>query len=144
MAFPVLRTRALRPPHTQTWSPFREVDELQRLLTGAAAGTEQAWSPAADVREAEEEYVVDIEVPGVKREDIAVDLAEGTLTVSGQVAEREGHFRRRARRTGQFRYSVGLPEGVDAEQVGAELADGVLTVRVPKRPEDAARRIEIK
>ncbi|MBB3052515.1 HSP20 family protein [Prauserella isguenensis] len=145
MAFPVLHTRAPRRLHTTipAWSPLRELDELQRLLTADADGAPQAWSPAADVRETDEEYVVEIEVPGVKREDIAVDLADGTLTVTGETTEREGHFRRRTRRTGQFRYAATLPEGVDTEQVGAELADGVLTVRVPKRPEDTARRIEI-
>ncbi|GAA1232274.1 hypothetical protein GCM10009676_14280 [Prauserella halophila] len=147
MAFPVLRTtRTPRPLHT--WSPVRsplhDVAELQRLLTSGADGTPQTWSPAADVRETDEEYVVEIEVPGVKREDIAVDLADGKLTVSGEVTEREGHFRRRTRRTGQFRYAATLPEGVDTEQVGAELADGVLSVHVPKLPEDTARRIDVK
>lgn len=146
MAFPVLRTRAPRRLHTTfpTWSPLREFDELERLLTGGTDSTPQAWAPAADVRETDEEYVVEIEVPGVKRDDISVDLADGVLTVSGEVTEREGHFRRRTRRTGQFRYAATLPEDVDTEQVGAELADGVLTVRVPKRPENAPRRIEIR
>ncbi|GAA1217569.1 Hsp20/alpha crystallin family protein [Prauserella alba] len=146
MAFPVLRTRTPRTLHAPapTWSPLREFDELQRLLAGAADNRTAAWSPAADVRETDEGYAVDVELPGVKREDIAVDLAEGRLTIDGEIAEREGNFRRRARRTGQFRYAVTLPEGVDPNQVSAELADGVLTVRVPKRPEDAARRIEIK
>ncbi|MCR3721627.1 MULTISPECIES: Hsp20/alpha crystallin family protein [Prauserella salsuginis group] len=146
MAFPVLHTRTARPLRTSTptWSPLRELDELQRLLAGAANDRTPAWSPAADVRETDEAYTVEIELPGVKREDIAVDLTEGTLAVSGEIAEREGHFRRRTRRTGQFRYAVTLPEGVDPDQVSAELAEGVLTVQVPKRPEDATRRIEIK
>lgn len=146
MAFPVLRTRAPRPLHTSVpvWGPLREFDELQRLLAGTTEGSPRAWSPAADVRETDEEYVVEIEVPGLAREDISVELAEGRLTVSGEIAEREGHFLRRTRRTGQFRYVATLPEDADTEQVGAALADGVLTVRVPKRPEDTARRIDIE
>ncbi|KID28214.1 Hsp20/alpha crystallin family protein [Prauserella rugosa] len=145
MALPVLRNnRTLRP--FDVWNPgwsLREFDELTRLLTTGPNGESHAFAPAADVRETDEAYVVEVEVPGVKRDDITVDLADNVLTVSGEVNEREGRFRRRTRRTGQFRYSVSLPEGIDTEQVGAELADGVLTVNVPKRPDTGTRRIEI-
>ncbi|OLT46921.1 hypothetical protein BJF85_00095 [Saccharomonospora sp. CUA-673] len=149
MAFPVLRTNRTprplgvsSPSWGQPWNPFREFDELARALN--AGTSSQTWAPAADVRETDEAYVVEVELPGVQRDDITVDLADNVLSISGEIAEREGTFRRRTRRTGQFRYGVTLPEGVDAEQIGAELADGVLTVTVPKRPDEGTRRIEIK
>lgn len=147
MAFPVLR-HGRTPRALDVWTPvgtpFPEFDELARLLHDRTGGAQQAWRPAADVRETDEEYVVEVEVPGVAREDITVDLDGTVLSVSGEVAERASNYRRRTRRTGQFRYAVTLPEGVDTEQIGAELADGVLTVRVPKQPDEGTRRIEIK
>ncbi len=101
------------------------------------------WRPAADVEETAEAYLVELEVPGVKREDISVEFGGGELAVSGEVEERErvGFLRTRTRPVGRFDYRVSLPAEVEDDQVTASLSEGVLTVRVPKT--DRARRRSI-
>lgn len=134
------------------WDPFREFDEvygrLGRLMDSVAGHFDsawQAWSPMADVSETEDAYVVEAEVPGVKRADINVDLAGRQLTISGErkEKERQGWFRYRTRRVGRFHYSVTLPQDVDADKIDAKLADGVLTVRAPKSEVAKPRRITV-
>lgn len=134
------------------WDPFREFEDLysrmNRLMESVAGRFDtdwRAWSPMADVSETDDAYVVEIEVPGIKREDIAVDLVGRELTVTGERKEtqRQGWFRHRTRRTGQFRYSVTLPHDVDADRIDASLVDGVLTVRAPKSDTAKPRRITV-
>jgi HSP20 family protein len=104
-----------------------------------------AWAPPADVTETGEAYLVEVELPGVKRHDLAVGLAGTELSISGEVVEKErkGLFRHRTRRVGQFSYRVTLPQDVDADKVQADLTDGVLTVRVPKTEAAKPRRIAV-
>ena len=134
-----------RPRAVAGWDPFRELDELTQrvnsLWEADLTGDLHGWAPLADVEETDDAYVVEIDLPGVKRDDIDIQLSDRQLTVSGEIKEKErtGILRRRTRRVGEFRYSVTLPAEVDAEKVSAHLDDGVLTVRVPK-PEQAERR----
>ena len=104
------------------------------------------FTPRADVEETDDAYVIEVEVPGVNKKDIDVSVAGRRLTITGEHKERDrvGILRRRTRRVGRFEYDIQLPGDVDDEGVGAELADGVLTVRVPKATTERARRIEIK
>jgi HSP20 family protein len=131
------------------WDPFRELDELadrvNSLWEAGVTGGLQAWAPLADVEETEDAYSVEIELPGVRREDIDIQLDDRQLTVSGEVKEKEraGILRRRTRRVGRFQYSVTLRADVDADDVSARLNDGVLTVRVPKTAQAKPRRIAI-
>ena len=106
----------------------------------------EGFTPRADVEETDDAYVIEVEVPGVNKKDIDVSVAGRRLTITGERKERErvGILRRRTRRVGRFEYDIQLPGDVDDEGVGAELADGVLTVRVPKATTERARRIEIK
>ena len=131
------------------WDPFRELDELYDRMnrlweTGLVPGADR-WSPLADVEETEDAYSVEIELPGVAREDIDIQLDHRELTVSGEIKEKErsGVLRRRTRRVGQFHYAVTLPGDVDADNVDAQLRDGVLTVRVPNAAHLRRRRIPI-
>ena len=138
-----------RPRAVAGWDPFRELDELtQRVnsLWEANVGVDlHGWAPQADVEETDDAYVVEIDLPGVKRDDIDIQLTDRQLTVSGEIKEKErtGILRRRTRRVGQFQYSVTLPADVDADEVTAHLDDGVLTVRVAKPEQAKPRRIEI-
>lgn len=95
--------------------------------------------------ETEQEYVLDIELAGVRREDVAIEANGNQLVVSGELKEkeREGRFHRRTRRTGAFSYRVTLPRDVDSDKIDATLEEGVLTVRVPKSEAAKPRRIEI-
>lgn len=108
----------------------------------------QSWTPLADVAEDDSEYRVVVEVPGVAREDISIDMEGQDLTVSGQYGKEEsgghGHLRHSTRRSGRFEYSVRLPHAVDTDRCTAELKDGVLTVVAPKVSDPGQKRIEIK
>jgi HSP20 family protein len=109
------------------------------LLAEAAA-----WTPPVDIEEQDDAYVLEVELPGVQREDVSIELGGNELMITGELKERErtGIVRRRTRRVGRFDYRVMLPSEVDAESIEAKMNDGVLTVRVPKR-EQARRRIEV-
>ena len=138
------------------WDPWREFTELQarldQLMSGffgtpsgdllAGAGR---WAPLADVTETDDAYVVEVDVPGIKGEDLTVEATDGELVVSGESMDKErtGMLRTRTRRTGRFEYRTSLPANADTDRITAELADGVLSVRVPKTEAAKPRRIEI-
>jgi len=136
-----------------TWDPIRELDDLHERMTGllstslgdARTGALAGWSPAVDVEETDESFVVEAELPGVRREDITVEMRDDELAIHGEVVEREraGILRRRTRRTGRFDYRVVLPGAVDDDAVAAKLQDGVLRVVVPKAAQAKPRRVEI-
>jgi HSP20 family protein len=109
---------------------------MDRLLQSAIAGTggDGTWTPSADVVETDNAYVIEIELPGVRREDVDVKLNGNELVVKGELKERkrEGLFRRRTRRRGEFDLRMTLPGELDAAKAEASLAYGVLRLYVPK------------
>lgn len=139
------------------WDPFREFGDLQRqfdqvvqsMLTPANRESfepRRTWRPLADVSETEAGYVISLEVPGFRRDEIEISVEQDTLTVSGEYAKTEQGQEgepRHARRAGRFVYSTLLPKRVEAEKITAALADGVLRVSVPKSGEVRPRTIEI-
>lgn len=148
MTLPVRRGGGATPP---MWRPFRgfediysEFDRLVQSLVGGT-GSDGAWLPAADVSETEGAYVVEIELPGVRPEDVDVELDGNELVVTGEVKERkrEGLLRRRTRRIGNFEYRVTLPGDLRADDVEASLAHGLLTVQVPKAQTTKHSKIEV-
>lgn len=142
----------------ERWNPFRDFEEvtdrMRRLLDETFAGGFAApsfaaglgWSPLVDVEETDDAYIVEADLPGVKRDDVDVELVGSELTISGEIKERErkGVLRRQTRRTGRFDYRVTLPDHVESDQIEASLNEGVLTVRVPKSERAQRRKIEIK
>ncbi|MGW0771863.1 Hsp20/alpha crystallin family protein [Streptomyces sp. NPDC002676] len=125
---------------------FEEMFErMNRLLEGATAPAALGWSPAADMRETDDSYVIEAELPGIKRDDIDIEMSERELRITGEYKEREreGVLRRSTRRTGRFEYQTLLPADVRAEEVSATLHEGVLTVTVPKAQATKPRHIEI-
>ena len=124
-------------------------ERMRRMLEqtfGGMLDEPAGWVPAVDIEELEDAYVVEAEVPGVKREDVNIEVSGNELTISGEikVREREGIIRRRTRRVGEFEFRVVLPNEVKAEGIDAKLNDGVLTVRIPKAERAQRRRIEVK
>jgi HSP20 family protein len=106
-----------------------------------------AYTRRADVDETDDAYVVELELPGVKKADIDISLSGRRLTVTGERSQRKrtGILRRASTTSvGRFRYDVVLPGAVEAENVSASLDDGVLTVRVPKPASERPRRIEVR
>jgi HSP20 family protein len=142
---------------SERWEPLTELEQLterMRQLFDQTIGFSWptpstktgGWAPLADVEEADDAYVVEVELPGVKREDVEIELLANELAITGAVPQRErtGTVRRQARRTGRFEYRVTLPDQVDADKIDATLAEGVLTIRVPKAEQAQRRRIEVK
>ena len=111
------------------------------LFTGPAGMS----TPLADLTETDEAYVGEIEVPGVNRKDLTVEVAGTELRVTGEFVEKEkiGWLRHRTRRIGQFAYRTTLRGDIDTEHITANLAQGVLTVQVPKTEAAKPRRITV-
>jgi HSP20 family protein len=108
-----------------------------------------AWMPDIEVFERGSEIVVKADVPGLTREEIAVDIADQTLTIRGErkreKEEKKGEVYRSERTYGSFVRSVTLPEGAKLDQATATVKDGVLEVKMPiARIESKTRRLEIK
>jgi HSP20 family protein len=139
------------------FDPNREVDSLQSEVNrvfdaffgGSAAGNGRArrWVPAMDLVETEEDLVLRADLPGLSRGDVAIEVKDGTLTVSGERKaeheEKSEGWYRVERAFGTFSRSLSLPRGVDADAVTAEFTDGVLEVRIPKPAEQKPHRVEI-
>lgn len=140
------------------WSPLNELATLQgdmaRLMDtfwGAGSRTPGngggTWLPAVDVTETNDDLVVAFDLPGLKEEEITVELDDNVLTVSGRRErehERKGdNFYRWERRFGEFSRSVALPAGVSESDIAASYQNGVLEVRVPKPEEHKPKRIQI-
>jgi len=129
------------------WDPLREMEEIMRGMQRAfgtwPAKTEESmtlseWAPSVDIGENEKEFVVKAELPEVKKEDIKVNVENGTLSISGErkVEKEETNmkFHRVERSYGRFERSFSLPDQADADKITSEYKDGILTVHLPKNP----------
>src|ERR1700732_3630135 len=107
---------------------------------------EGPWIPLADLSETDDAYVVEVDLPGVNRDQIGIQLQDRELVITGEIPESEqkGRRHRRSRRTGRFEFRTYLPGDVNADAVDAQLSNGVLTVTIPKSQEAQPRKIEIK
>jgi HSP20 family protein len=137
------------------WNAFpmldRLLDDVMTAGGGTALGTSspvRSFTPAIDVRANEEEIVFTADVPGLKHEDLEITLDDGVLTIKGQ-RRYEGNSKDSkdkiwlGRSYGSFARSFTLPDTVDPERLSADLADGVLTVRVAQQPKAKPKRITI-
>jgi HSP20 family protein len=138
------------------WEPAREVDSLQtevnRVFDAFFGGRNpnsggRRWVPAMDLVEQDDEFVLKADLPGLREEDVEIEVADGVLAISGERksehSERSEGYYRVERAIGQFSRSVSLPKGVEAEQVAARFENGVLEVRIPKPEERKPHRVQI-
>jgi HSP20 family protein len=139
------------------WSPFREIEALQenvnRLFQEQAAGSSQlapsmrAWAPAVDVIEDEEKILIKAELPGLRKEDIDIELTGDTLTIKGErkseSEEKKENFVRVERAYGQFvrSFTIGVP--VKAGEIAANYKDGILEVMIPKAEEVKPKKVAV-
>ncbi|MBI4888265.1 MAG: Hsp20/alpha crystallin family protein [Acidobacteria bacterium] len=126
------------------WDPIRDLLAIQQRLERFAPGP-AGWVPPVDLLETADEYVLTAEVPGVRREDVQIQLRDGRLTVSGVRRERDvacEQYHRVERGHGSFTRTFQLPVPVDPDRIVADLRDGVLTITCPKSGPEV-RRIEI-
>jgi len=128
-----------------TMSRLHELVERTLADFPTAIG-EGGFVPAADLEETDDAYVLELELPGVRKSDVRVETQGRRITVSGERKERErtGILRRRTRVTGRFHYEVTLPGDIDMGEVEASMDEGVLTVRVPKAADEQARSRKVE
>jgi HSP20 family protein len=139
------------------WDPFRDLmsiqNEMNRLFGRTYGGdvgetTRGAWTPALDVFETQDKFVITMELPGVSPDDVDISVEDSTLVVRGERRfygeQNEDSFLRIERRFGEFTRSLTLPSTADAESIQASFDQGVLTIEVPKREEARPRKITIK
>jgi HSP20 family protein len=129
----------------------RSHEAFARLLDDSFAGRARAdtFTLAVDVFEDEAAFVVQAELPGVKVEDVGIDVEKGVLTLRGERkrekrADNKDGYCRIERLYGHFARGFIVPDTVDPEKIQASLVDGVLTVRLSKKPASQPRKIDIK
>ena len=136
------------------WEPFREIAALQnemgRFMNGLLEGngrTNQAWVPALDVWETENEVVYAVDLPGIPEDKISVELDDGALTISAErertQEESDDKFYRYERRYGTFSRTVGVPQGISENDISADYKNGVLEVHVKKPEQPKPKRIQV-
>jgi HSP20 family protein len=141
------------------WNPFRELEDMQGRLnrlfgeprfarTGENGMSFSGWSPAVDVQETDKEYLIKADLPDVKKEDVKVELLDGTLTIEGerqQEKEEKGKtFHKIEREYGKFLRRFAMPSEVDASKVQADFKNGVLNVHLPKSATAKPKAIDVK
>jgi HSP20 family protein len=137
--------------------PFRELFNLQRgineLFDASFATPRQedalkAWTPAVDVYEDENAFLIKLELPEVNRDDVKVSLNDNTLSISGERRveneDKRENYHRVERTYGQFYRSFTLPPNVDGAAINAQFKDGVLRLTLPKKEEAKPKQIEVK
>jgi len=122
--------------------------EIDRLFEDTFARDGNHWTPPVDIKESDNDIRIDIELPGLKPEDVEITAENGVLTIRGEKrTERkegeDGRYHVVERSYGSFMRSFTLPQGVDENQIQAEFNAGVLGVRIPKTALPQPRRIQI-
>ena len=141
-------------PELTTWSPLDRLasfrDEINRLFdTDAPAQSSffSGWNPTLDVYDEKDRFLVSVELPGMKKEEINLSYQDGVLTVSGERKHeregKEGETFRSERYFGKFQRSVSLPASVDSAKITANYKDGVLQIELPKAEEAKPKQIQV-
>lgn len=137
------------------YRPFEEMqkvidrffEEFPRILPTFSTET---FVPAVDISETDKSYEFEIELPGMKREDIEIEVSDGILTVKGEKKEEKKEekkgYKKIERSYGKFERSFTLPQYIDEKNISAKFENGLLNISIPKSPEAKAssRKIEIK
>ena len=134
------------------WNPFQELDHaFDRYvfpIPGAVSRNAHDWQPLVDIRETEDAYQVDMELPAIDPKDVRIERKDGVLSVSGErhVAKdgQDGRVHRSERRYGRFARSFRLPEDADAEAIRATAKDGVVAIVIGKSAKAQPRSIEVE
>ena len=133
------------------WRPFAELEGLRgridRMLADMENGEPRRWGLSVDVVERNDKYVIRADAPGMKPDEIKIEVEDNILTVSGEHEESEeekkDRFVRRERRYGSFSRSIALPKGVTADQVEATQHDGVIEISFPKPQKEERKAVTI-
>ena len=134
------------------WRPFSDFAELRHRLDQAfrdfGDSGQHGWTPSVDVIRNDDGLVLRANLPGIKPDEVKIEVEDDVLTVSGEhheeKEEKEENYVRRERRFGSFSRSMALPSGVKAEDIEATSEAGVLEVTVPLPKSEASTTVEIK
>jgi len=133
------------------WDPFTEIARLQDEMSRQALHTERrtaGFVPPVDIHEDKEAIYLKAELPGVKPEAVHLNVENNVLTLTGERKlekdETKDNYHRVERSYGTFTRSFALPSNVASDQVQADMSDGILTVKIPKKAEAQPKRIEVK
>jgi HSP20 family protein len=147
------RYRSTTPSYTAPRDPFlnfvgRFFNEIGQPAGENGGQSAEHWLPAVDIQETDDAFLVFADLPGLSKDDIDISLEDGVLTLAGERKftneEADGKTYRRIERSyGAFRRSFTLPQGVDAEKVNAQFADGELHLTLPKSATAKPRKISI-
>ena len=145
---------------SQQWNPLQDLvvlqDRMNRLFedatqrrnraeTGAGDEFERAdWTPAADIYETESGFLIAMDLPGIDRQALEIDVDDNRLVVKGTREIDEPKQHRAERPRGKFLRTFSVPASVEQGKIAAEYKDGVLQIRRPKRAEQKAKKIDIK
>ncbi len=145
----LLRTRRIGLPADSLASVQREMEQyFGHLLNGHPENQTQVrgWRPNVAMWEDADKAYIEVELPGVKTEDVDITVHNGVLQISGQrkAPEQERKYAVNDRVYGQFGRAIALPEDVDTESIDAQLVDGVLHVALTKKPEAQPKKISIR
>ncbi len=141
------------------WDPFKNIatlqDRINRLFEDAfpsKSGEEDFsmgdWKPLADIYDKGDSIMIHAEIPGVKKEDVSIEVRENILTLKGSRASdkeiKEENYYRRERNSGSFQRSFTLPPMIDPDQIKAKFKDGVLEIEIPKPEKSESKQITVK
>jgi HSP20 family protein len=143
---------------SQQWNPLQDLmvlqDRMNRLFEDATQRRGQSssqdeferadWTPAADIYETEAGFLIALDLPGIKRDALEIDIDDNRLIVKGVRVVDDTRTRRTERPRGKFVRAFAVPASVDQANIAAEYRDGVLQIRLPRRAEQKAQKIEVK
>ena len=143
----------------RAWDPLRDLQDFeQRLATAFGRGVAKAngeeaiamadWAPLVDISEDEKEFLVRVELPGLRKEEVKVTVDNGVLTISGErkveKEEKTRKYHRVERSYGKFERNFTLPDKADGARITAEFKEGMLQVRLPKADKPTDKALEVK
>ena len=142
------------------WDPFRDVAELQNRINrmfdesfGRSRDLDEevglrAWRPAVDIYESESGITIDVELPGVIKEDVAIEIKDEVLTIKGERTAnphiKEDNYYRRERLYGPFKRSFTLHQNIQPALIKATFKDGILRIEIPKPVDERPKPITVK
>ena len=135
--------------------PRRMFDEMNDMMTSVfnndwntSSDMKSSWSPAVDVKETKESYLITADIPGLTKKDINVNLADGVLSISGDRVQDQDtdsdRYHYRERTSGTFARSFHLPESVNEKKIEAHFKDGILNIELPKQETRVSKERTIK
>jgi HSP20 family protein len=138
------------------WDPFENISPFgltfgrlfDDMLGRRQGESDRLIAPLVDVSEDENHLTITAELPGLRKEDVKIQVENNVLSISGEKRlekeEKDKNFHRLERRYGSFYRAIALPQGVSTDQADAEFKDGVLNIRLPKREDVKPRTLPIK